>query len=162
MKDFSGTVLLHTNSKIDIALIKSDIKITPNHFELSDNGSLLGEDGYFLGFPFGLKMDNTSLNSGFPLPFVKKASISAIIDKDGISLQFLDGHNNPGFSGGPVVFKNRTGKSNYKWTIIGVISSYLNDSKELATPTGKIMYKENSGIILSYGSKHILEILEQK
>jgi len=163
-KDLTGTVLLHINPKIDIAIIESNLKISPNHFELSSNGIIIGETGYFLGFPFGLRMENIGgdMNPDFPLPFVKKASISAIIKKSGITLQFLDGHNNPGFSGGPVVFKNRTGKSKYQWSIIGVISGYINENKELTTPFQKLQYKENSGIILSYGAEHISEIIERK
>ena len=75
----------------------------------------LAEDVYFLGFPFNMSLDVGNLNADFPLPLVKRAILSAFFTDRGLVL--LDGHNNPGFSGGPVV-----GSGGER--VIGVISGY--------------------------------------
>ena len=64
---------------------------------------MYGQDVYFLGFPYGLHGDMSALSNDLPFPFVKKGIIS-LFHNDGVNRIYLDGHNNPGFSGGPVVF----------------------------------------------------------
>ena len=82
---------------------------------------IYGQDAYFLGFPYGLKSEYEDFNNNFPVPFVKKAIVSSLdTDKDcNRQIIFLDGHNNPGFSGGPVVFTELR-KNVYK--VVSVIS----------------------------------------
>ena len=41
-----------------------------------------------------------------PLAFMKKGIFSATTNENGAVVFFLDGHNNPGFSGGPVVYRD--------------------------------------------------------
>lgn len=163
-KYLGGKVLVHTNPQIDIALIETQIKIsTPNQFELSTDNALYGDQGYFLGFPYDFKMDDKNgFNAGFPIPFIKNVIISAIINQNGATVLYLDGHNNPGFSGGPVVFKNRTGKSKHKWNIIGVISAYYAQENIINTIDGPLKYTENSGIVVAYGIDHVFEIINRK
>lgn len=57
-------------------------------------------DVSFLGFPLG-NLGTVFLGIKFPL--VKKAVVSGWVKHNGIELLLLDGHNNLGFSGGPVV-----------------------------------------------------------
>lgn len=158
-----GIILLNDNPKIDIAVIDLNSKTkVKNHVGLTIKGLVYSDEGYFLGFPYGLIMENSeSQNDGFPVPLVKKAIMSAFFYKDSITTLFLDGHNNPGFSGGPIVFKNRDKKQNQKWNIIGVISAYKGQKNELITPFGKLKYQENSGIIVGYGINHAIEIIEK-
>lgn len=74
---------------------------------------------------------------------------------------FLDGHNNPGFSGGPVVITNHeNGKT--RMQIIGIVSAYLNEEKIIKTPLGDFKNSENSGIVLSYAFDHVFEIIKRK
>jgi hypothetical protein len=61
------------------------------------------------------------MGSTTQLPFVKKAIISAYDVVNGINIWYLDGINNPGFSGGPVVF-NRHGSTD--WHVAAVVSAY--------------------------------------
>ena len=75
---------------------------------------------------------------------------------------FLDGHNNPGFSGGPVVITNLGNESKHKMRIIGVISAYLNEEKVIKTPYGDFKNRENSGIVVSYAFDHVFEIIKKK
>jgi hypothetical protein len=42
----------------------------------------------------------------FSVPLIKKAIISATVHEHGATVLLLDGHNNPGFSGGPIVYRD--------------------------------------------------------
>lgn len=158
----AGTALLHDNPGIDIAVIDlNDPSERKNNIGLTTNGVLYGDEGYFLGFPYGLKVRNTeNINAGLPFPLVKKAIISAMFNENGITTLFLDGQNNPGFSGGPIVFKNIDKSKKYKWNIIGVVSGYRTHNNEINTPFGKMNYYENSGIMIGYGIEHVFEIIK--
>ena len=37
----------------------------------------------------------------------------------------------------------------------------LTKKNEMNTPFGKLKYEENSGIIIAYGKKHIIEVIEK-
>lgn len=163
---FKPNYLIHSNANIDIAVL--DLKSNDqkdNLFDIGSKGYYLSQECFFLGFPFGLKMDDNEgkMNNGFPLPFVKKAIISSFIsDTSHMTQIFLDGHNNPGFSGGPVVIANFEAGSKHKMRIIGIISAYLNEEKIIKTPLGDFKNSENSGIVLSYAFDHVVEIINGK
>lgn len=162
--NFDVVYLCHQNSNIDIAVLdlkSNDLK--GNDFLIGGDEYYLSQDCFFLGFPFGMKMEDNKavMNRGFPLPFVKKGIISGFMVEPNIMTQiFLDGHNNPGFSGGPVVIVNNAEVDERKIKIIGVVSAYLNDSKVIRTPMGDFINNENSGIVLSYGFIHVNEIIK--
>ena len=162
---FKPTLLIHDNILIDIAVL--DLKtnnLKEIRFDIGSKGYSLSQDSYFVGFPFGLKMDNipASINSGFPLPFVKKGIISGFITSNSVTQIFLDGHNNKGFSGGPVVIENIGSTSKNKMHVIGIVSSYLDEKKIIKTPFGDIPNSENTGIVLSYAFDHVFEIIKKK
>src|ERR1035437_8924420 len=83
-------------------------------------GMLLGGDCEFLGFPYGggwrARFDN---GQSFWMPFVNHCTVSAM-SEDGKQIYVLDGINNKGFSGGPVIF--RTGPDQ---RIMAVVSGYI-------------------------------------
>lgn len=122
-------------------------------------GLVLAEDIYFLGFPYGLSINvETTLNDGFPLPLVKKAVVSAFESGDGPFL--LDGHNNPGFSGGPVTRRGTTEEQ----TVIGVVSGYQYDRHKVRDEHGDetmYTYDTNTGIIVAHDIGHALAIIEK-
>lgn len=125
------------------------------------NTVFLSEDVWFLGFPYGLQQDiPTPVNGGFPIPYVKKAIISAFdIGTTSYTDFLLDGHNNPGFSGGPVVAQNREGPG---VRVIGVISGYKSVAMPVlhldqATPF-QVQY--NTGIIDTYSIIHAIDIIK--
>ncbi len=155
-----GKIYYHTNKQIDIAVIKvSNMSYDKEGIELEDYNVALGEWTYFLGFPYGFSTeDNSNINEGFPMPFIKRAALSSMITKDSSITLILDGHNNPGFSGGPVIIRNL--KTN-KLAIVGVISGYIPQTNKLITPVGTWNYFENSGIIIAYGTKHVIEIINE-
>jgi len=159
-----ATFFEHENNDIDIAVLALKTnQIKENKFNLKGS-YYLSQECFFLGFPFGLKMDSGNLNSEFPIPFVKGGIISSFITDSlkNMTRIFIDGHNNPGFSGGPVVVKDQSTPGENKMSIIAVVSAYLNEKKKIKTPYGEISNQENSGIVISYSIKHVFEILERK
>jgi hypothetical protein len=65
----SCKLLFHKNPNIDIAVLDLMTNAQPdNQFDLNEVGYSISEECFFLGYPFGLKMDDTKgdLNSGFP------------------------------------------------------------------------------------------------
>jgi len=153
-----GKVYFHENKLIDIAVIKTpEIKLDTVLFDLTVKGMAYGEQGYFLGFPFGLKamIDNSNFRS--PIPIVKGAILSSFYrEKDALILLF-DAHNNPGFSGGPIIFHNHNPESSKNWNVIGVISGYRPQKNKIKNLT----YYENSGIMVGFGINHAIEILDK-
>ena len=111
----------HCEGEVDISVLAADIQISPTYpLNPTLGGIILGQDVYFLGFPYSLKSDVGSINRNFPLPLVKKAIVSLVAERGHYIL--LDGHNNPGFSGGPVVFHpNNRGND---FCVAGVVAGY--------------------------------------
>lgn len=151
----------HCDGEIDISVLAASIQVSPTSpLEATSAGLIYGQDVYFLGFPYGMRGEIGKLNRNFPMPFVKKAIVSCIgFGRDVAQTIYLDGYNNPGFSGGPVVFK----KPGYPdFIVASVISGFK--SKEEKVYDGDqelaLYYKYNTGIIVSYGIKHAVDVIE--
>jgi hypothetical protein len=132
----------YNEGDIDLVIIKTPIPVTANEpqIHLSSGGMIIGQDAYFLGFPyFGVAINHRpeEINSGFPLPFIKKATISAM-------------HN-------PIIYYKEN-----KHKILGIISSYLNHFGEIKRieTSMKDFYKENSGIAIAYNIKYIIDLIK--
>jgi hypothetical protein len=145
---------------IDLAIVKTQIPVSEKEptINLSPANMIIGQDVYFLGFPYfggGINHRPEAFNEGFPLPFIKKATLSAMHHP----VIYLDGHNNPGFSGGPVMFWDHQEK---KRKILGVISAYLTQSGEIKKieTSAKEFYRENSGIGIAYNINLITDLIE--
>lgn len=96
-----------------------------------------GQEAFFLGYPYGLY---TSFRDGkMASPLMKHAYISAATNcaslypdgskDDGVFL--LDGLNNPGFSGGPVVAPDLLSPG-HPFKLVGVISGFKNENVPLS------------------------------
>jgi hypothetical protein len=168
-KSLQGIIYLDSNSLVDIAVIRPiNVPYFESGFDLKITTFIMGEDSFFAGFPFGLKMlDTQNLNNNFPLALVKKGIISGSTTENGVHIIFLDGHNNPGFSGSPIIVKSNMDN---KWHLIGVISAYRKQFNDLEDKKGnkyldnnkRVMeYHENSGIVIGIGLKHIIDILNK-
>jgi len=158
-----------TEDPVDVAVLVPSYKlIWGSKLEPSSTGMVFGQDVYFLGFPYGLRCEVGDLNRGFPVPFVKKAILSAFGNKDTGEF-YLDGHNNPGFSGGPVVFE-RPGKIRpqisgqivaLEYQVAGVVSAYRFHPEPIykgETDTS-LRYRANTGIVMCYNINKALEII---
>ncbi len=160
-------IYIHKESEIDIAVLKTETKFSSLPVSAGIDNLLFGGDVYFLGFPYGMfnSFNEGALNQKFPVPFVKKGILSAIISEYDITSLYIDAHNNKGFSGGPVITTNNKGEIK----IIGVNVSYLkheniidvedqDDDGELFEE--KFEYFENSGIMVVQSIHHVKQIIE--
>jgi len=135
----------------------------------SSGGLTLGQQVFFLGYPYGL---GTSASAPAPpgfgeLPFLKSGIVSAVDDRDpDANILYLDGQNNPGFSGGPIVFWHPESGS---FRVAGVVRGYRNEAlpvlkkKKLDDPEAKayndLYTRANSGIVIGYDIRHIVEAI---
>jgi hypothetical protein len=120
---------------------------------------IYGQDIYFLGFPYGLQSDVGALNSHLPMPLVKKGIVSNFLFENPRKVILLDGHNNPGFSGGPVIYKNVYDNS---LRIAAIISGFRYEiiNAEHQNNVIDIQIKTNTGIIVSYGIEAAIELIK--
>jgi hypothetical protein len=143
----------------DIAVLSLETQLSPTHPLPPDNNFFLGQDAYFLGFPYGLRADVGMVNNNFPIPFVKKGIISNFFaDSKGIEHIYLDGHNNPGFSGGPVVYYSIEKKDHRVAAVISAFESTDEPIYKGDTATG-LVYRYNTGIIVSHSISHAVEVI---
>lgn len=152
----------HCGQQIDISVLAADFPLSPTHpLGMNPADIILGQEVFFLGFPYGLNTNMGEPNRNFPIPFVKKAILSAMDTK--LDLLYLDGHNNPGFSGGPVVFSQGQDPAN-AFSVAGVISGYRASTQPVVSRAGEPTPFEaqyNTGIICAYGIKHVLHLIDQ-
>jgi hypothetical protein len=131
----------------------------------------IGSDCSFLGFPFGGSWRAT-FESGrkYWMAYTKHCTVSAVTS-DPPQAWVLDGINNEGFSGGPVVFL--TGPEQQ---IFAVISGYVPEPAEIISsgvtkkksPNQKKAAEQhltanvNSGFIIAYGVDSIIDAIHKK
>lgn len=154
-------ILGKCDGEADVAVLRPSLQLSPPFpLEPTSVGIELGQDIYFLGFPYGHMSDLTEMNRGFPMPLIKKGVLSGITKKDGNELLFLDGHNNPGFSGGPVIFSKPLARSEYK--VAGVIRGYVRRDEPIYDEDKKLTaltYQYNTGIIIADDIKNAVDII---
>jgi hypothetical protein len=94
------------------------------------------------------------------VPFIKKGVLSSIDrDQAGTRVLYLDGNNNPGFSGGPVVFPLNEDRK--KFRVAAVVSGYRFDPQPVFIndqPT-RLVSRHNTGIIISYDISHAIDLI---
>ena len=98
-----------------------DVPLEPTNRKLR-----YGQDMYFAGFPYGLRSSAPPLSGGYPVAFVKKAVMSGELAEDGASMLVLDGYNNPGFSGGPLVYRDPDSPG-FVYDVAGVVKGFRAD-----------------------------------
>jgi S1-C subfamily serine protease len=158
---------------VDIAALDAGRPVTVTFpLEPTAGGLTLGQQVYFLGYPYGLGTPG-SLGPAPPgfgeIPFLKSGIISAMDDRDPeASILYLDGQNNPGFSGGPIVFwHSGTGR----FRVAGVVRGYRNEAlpvlkrKKLDDPRAPayndLYTRANSGIVIGYDIRHIVDAIRR-
>ncbi len=160
LQDYNANIYYHENKDIDIAVMRFDKEYVGTVYDLglSNLGELLlSQEMYFLGFPYCLRIKNVKENNGYPVPFVKKCILSGF-GNDETNTLYLDGVNNKGFSGGPVVYK-----MNGKFQIAGVISGYRYNECNIVDGSANevdLYARENSGIIIAYPIYHAISIID--
>jgi hypothetical protein len=145
---------------IPAAPILVDVSPSP---PASSQGLTFGGACEFLGFAYGggwrAKWDT---GASFWLPYIKRCGVSGM-DSDS-HMWILDGINNAGFSGGPVILG--TGND---LKIVAVISGYhpeptdviRGDAKGDAVAAAKDKVNLNSGFILAYDISHAVDLIKK-
>jgi hypothetical protein len=161
-RNVTAKLVGHADENIDITVLSLDFQISPPHpLPASEAEIYFGQNVYFLGFPYGLSPEVGDLNRNFPMPFVKGAILSSIVNEGGVSCLFLDGNNNPGFSGGPVVFTPPNNLTDLR--VAAVVSGYRFDMQPVylqQQPT-ELAYRQNTGIIITYGIRHAVDLIKK-
>ncbi len=127
--------MIDTEKDVDIVVLAAPqllVKHPLPNLPTDSDGAFLGGDCEFLGFPYGGGWHTTVNGKPIWLPLVKHCTVSAIVsNSEGLGITrvmgeenrriwVLDGLNNEGFSGGPVIF--RTGPEQ---KIMAVVSGSL-------------------------------------
>lgn len=155
--DMESRIYKHTERSVDIVALTLPRDISPRNLINMATDLFLSQDAFFLGFPFGKFMEDVSyINNGFPIPYVKKGIFSTVpFNHKNVELIYIDGTNNPGFSGGPCVFIPH---GQTVPTICGVVKGYLPHEIDVKTPFGGYVFEENSGLVEVHSIRHLNEI----
>lgn len=111
---------------VDIAVLIPPEQITVNYsLEPTSMGMAVGQDAYFVGFPYGPQFAKTYSSLPDVYGFVKKATVAQLDSMPDRNMQriLLDGYNNPGFSGSPIVWRDLSQRG-VVFKVAGVIVSY--------------------------------------
>ena len=152
----------HGRGNVDVTVLAPTFAFgARNALLLSPANVTLAEDVYFIGYPLGLstKSPPDPYLGGYPLPLVKKAIVSGFPD-DNAGLVVLDGHNNEGFSGGPVVRSSRADSGETQ--IIGVVRGYYPNTQHVIDKDGSpgpYTYTNNTGIVTVQSIRKVVEII---
>jgi hypothetical protein len=120
--------ILRCDDPIDIAVLIPPHQLTVNFDLPFEKGKFrFGQDAYFLGFPYGIQSSGLGINGPYPIAIIKRGTISAdvVLDQTKKAIMILlDGYNNPGFSGGPIVYRDFD-QSGYVLNLVGVVSGFI-------------------------------------
>lgn len=134
--------VLRCEEPIDIAvLIPSNLLTLSYRLDpiSGDQFIIMGQEVYFVGFPFGLSIGGVNmmnLNSLTPMAMVKKGILMGDSDEGEARKLQIDGFNNHGFSGGPIVFREIRDMMNptSNLYVLGVISGFIPEFLSVMTP----------------------------
>jgi hypothetical protein len=155
------SVRLVGHSEVDVSVMAASQKLAHAEMKLEPaiGGFFIGQEVFFVGFP--LEMQGFRMDSPFPVPLLKRAIISTGHPIGAKKLFFLDGHNNPGFSGAPVYLKI-PGEQQFKVSMI--VASYTATREPVydgnAQPTDLTVWS-NSGIMAAYSIKEAIDLIEK-
>jgi hypothetical protein len=143
----------------DVAVFRLGRPITPNHRLPFVDEIIFGQNCYFLGFPLGVTFDIGEFEY---FPLVKRATVSGKNHQiNGRYVLLLDGWNNPGFSGGPVVCRPpNTDPTEEPFRVCGIITAYYPQPEGLTVGGQQILGAEvlmNSGIIVAEEIARVIE-----
>ena len=182
--------VLRCADPIDIAvLVPEQQQTVAFELEPASKGMVFGQDTYFLGFPYADSSLVTNIAGDETVAFIRKATLSAQQQVDGATVLYLDGRNNLGFSGGPIVFRDLNRPGNII-KVAGVVSGFRNEFAdvykteqiersqikpedraagrilELAdgrviklTPMDDLTVPNNSDIVIGYAIDHAVDLI---
>lgn len=121
--------VLKCHDPVDIAVLIPQRQITVDlPLPPGVTGLAVGQDAYFVGFPYGPSFAKTYPNLPEVFGFVKKATVAQFdfMPEQHAQRILLDAHNNPGFSGSPLIFRDLR-QPGLAFEIAGVVVSYQSD-----------------------------------
>lgn len=146
---------------VDIAVFETPEKTPPQRYVIQPMGSpggvTFGQRVWFIGYPFGL---GSIMKGGIRLPFMKEGSMSAIDSSNpNATVIYIDGFNNPGFSGGPIVFWDFT---THKYELLGVVMGYKMEETKAVINKQVVDTRvlENSGILVAYPIQYVTDTIK--
>jgi hypothetical protein len=151
--------ILPSSDEVDIAVLQTEETVLkPYEITWSDKDSVtFGQQIWFLGYPYGLGTQFSNAE----IPFIKRGTLSAIdtSNRDAV-LWYIDGFNNPGFSGGPIIYWDF---NEHVIRILGVVKGYKFDNAKVLVngveqDTNLLV---NSGILVGYSIKHAFDAIEK-
>ncbi len=162
-KDITTEPIFPRDKNVDIVAYKLSDSVHPTlPLEPLLGKITISQSVYFIGYPHGLASVGPIGGKLVEIPFIKSGILSAVMSfNPNAVVMFIDGHNNRGFSGGPVVFKNSGGN---RFRVAGVVRGYkpedlpIFDNKALVD---KVVAKGNSGIVVSYSIENILDVISE-
>lgn len=135
-------------------IVRDDMTLVP-----SADGIQLSQEVFFLGYP----LPGTLPLMG-RLPAVRHGILSQRALLNGITTWIIDGHNLPGFSGGPLVFAEHGGAGS-TWHVLGVVHGYWPHRIDVevagaAMPAG-VSFKvpTNAGLVVVYDIQHAIDAI---
>ena len=135
---------------VDVAILAPPQQLTPASLTLEPTSDhiALGQQVFFLGFT-ELEMLALPAGAGFPMPLVRQGILAGLMRLHNTWVLVIDGHNIPGFSGGPVVFQPR---DSGEFRVAGVVSAYRPQPKPvlLGGQETELYIAENSGLVIAY------------
>lgn len=154
-------ILFPTSEKVDIAVLETDQKVS-KPFEIQpSNGPdavTFGQQIWFLGYPTALGGESLFK---LPFAFIKRGIMSGVDPSPGAALFYIDGFNNPGFSGGPILYWDF---ASHAYRILGVVSGYRAEVANGKTVVnGQSIDMEvlvNAGILLGYSITDAMQAIE--
>jgi hypothetical protein len=155
----SGLERLPRISAADVAVFRlwtEDADFGPPLEPYGADGVFATQDAYFLGFP-DLGGDGFGLTYADSTPFIKKASVSGQADYYGIKVWLLDGMNNHGFSGGPLIIHEQEPEG---YRVFAVLCCYV-PAKLPVSPEGSGFFVEtNAGLVIGFDIRHAVEAID--
>lgn len=153
-------VTLVGHADVDVSVLSAAHLLADPGFVLEPalGGWYIGQDAYFVGFPLGMK--GLKFDSPFPIPLLKRATISGKIDNGTSAPYFLDAINNQGFSGAPVYLKI-PGEKTFKVAMIVASFTAIEEPvcDEDGNPTGMFVL-QNSGIMAAFAINVAMALIE--
>lgn len=154
-------ILFPPSEDVDIAVLETTEKV-PQPFKIGNisksGGTTFGQQVWFLGYPWGIH----TRAGGAELPFIKRGTLSAIdgTNQDAV-IYYIDGFNNPGFSGGPILYWDFSDRA-YK--ICGVVKGYKEDTAKILVNGEHVdtQLLVNSGILVGYSIRHAIQAIEKE
>ncbi len=151
--------LFPKSKEVDIAVFETK-EVVPKPFGVRVTelgGVTMGQQVWFLGYPYGGLGSRWSTGEA---PFIKRGTMSAIdaSNPDAVVV-YIDGFNNPGFSGGPIVYWDFSKRI---YGIVGVVRGYREDTAKVIVNGAQVdaPILVNSGILIGYSIDHAIQAIK--